>query len=382
MPRKKKEEKKRIEPPKNAGLVPKYIEEVSKILPVEQQEFALLSHEIFETLEMFTADFQFSYYSFRGVTLVDSPYVTQLEEAMSEALKEFASKLKQSDLVESFIEAWNDYYLEKPRNYDVDIWILEFIQDLVEINYRGLKETDPFSGKGSASLINKVRKGGLAKENYDNPLILDEMVRILAEIPFYKNVGEELKVRATSNRVFNKRFMEVGKTLNELKELKSDVEVLQEKTTDELTKLNQRSVVLTRRIEQTSQETERRSIRNFVQIIGIFAAIIAFVVTMVPTAVRLGGASIPIALAGLAIVTVGIILVLAMIFGKREKAGAGLIAGVSITGVLFVGWLLLTVGLAFAKPNILAPRPDPVRVDTLYIETSPPPTPSLMEGDM
>jgi len=133
--------------------------------------------------------------------------------------------------------------------------------------------------------------------------------------------------------------------------------------------------------KDTAQETERRAIRNFVQIIGIFAAIIAFIVTIVPTAVRLGGASVPIALAGLAIVTVGIILVLATIFGKKEKPSGGLIAGICVTGALFVGWLLLTLGLAFVKPNVLAPPPVPERIDTLYIESSPAPTPSIEEGE-
>jgi len=78
---------------------------------------------------------------------------------------------------------------------------------------------------------------------------------------------------------------------------------------------------------------------------------------MVPTAARLGGASIPIALAGLAIVTAGIIVLLAMIFGRGEKVSKGLIAGISITGVLFAAWLAVTIWLAIQYPNIIAPQP-------------------------
>lgn len=93
--------------------------------------------------------------------------------------------------------------------------------------------------------------------------------------------------------------------------------------------------------------------RNFVQIIGIFAAIIAFVVTIVPTAVRLGGASVPIALAGLAIVTAGIIVLLAMIFGREGQKKTGLIVGISIAGFLFLAWLAGTIWLAIYYPEIL-----------------------------
>jgi hypothetical protein len=91
-----------------------------------------------------------------------------------------------------------------------------------------------------------------------------------------------------------------------------------------------------------SLDALNRTIRNLVQIIGIFAAIIAFLVIIVPTEVRLGGASVPIALvalAGLAIVTAGIIILLAMIFGGREKTSGWLIAGLIITIVLFLAWI-------------------------------------------
>lgn len=96
---------------------------------------------------------------------------------------------------------------------------------------------------------------------------------------------------------------------------------------------------------------------RFIQIIGIFAAIIAFIVTIVPTAVRMGGASIPIALAGLAIVVTGVIILLAMIFGRRDKPSGGLIAGISIIGGLFAAWLVVTIWLAIQYPNIIAPQP-------------------------
>ncbi|MBN2380966.1 hypothetical protein JXM67_14305 [candidate division WOR-3 bacterium] len=106
---------------------------------------------------------------------------------------------------------------------------------------------------------------------------------------------------------------------------------------------------------------------RFIQIIGIFAAIIAFIVTIVPTAVRLGGASVPIALAGLAIVTVGIILVLAMVFGREEKKDIrqALRKGFYWTLGAFGLWLVVTVGLVFLKLDALRPPPDPNRVDTV-----------------
>ncbi|MEA3311351.1 MAG: hypothetical protein U9Q76_03935 [candidate division WOR-3 bacterium] len=72
---------------------------------------------------------------------------------------------------------------------------------------------------------------------------------------------------------------------------------------------------------------------------------------------RLGGASIPVALAGLAIVTAGIIILLAMIFGRRDKPSGGLIVGISIIGVLFAAWLTVTIWLAIQYPNIIAPQP-------------------------
>jgi len=108
------------------------------------------------------------------------------------------------------------------------------------------------------------------------------------------------------------------------------------------------------KIDERIKEQERNSIRNFVQIIGIFAAIIAFIVTIVPTAVRLGGASIPVALAGLAIVTAGIILLLAMIFGNpEEKHRKRLNVGFWVAVGLLVIWLGFTAWLAIKHPNTL-----------------------------
>jgi hypothetical protein len=87
--------------------------------------------------------------------------------------------------------------------------------------------------------------------------------------------------------------------------------------------------------------------------------------------VRLGGASIPIALAGLAIVTAGIIVLLALIFGnpegkRRRRLNAGFWGAIGA----FSLWLILTVVLVFTKPESLRPPPDPNRVDTtLQIDT-------------
>jgi len=106
-------------------------------------------------------------------------------------------------------------------------------------------------------------------------------------------------------------------------------------------------------LKKETDEKIKSSERNSIQIIGIFAAIIAFIVTIVPTAVRLGGASVPIALAGLAIVTAGIIILLAMIFGREGKRKSGLITGIIIIGVLFLAWIILAVWAAVYYPGIL-----------------------------
>ncbi|GEM_PF-4562988 len=133
-------------------------------------------------------------------------------------------------------------------------------------------------------------------------------------------------------------------------------------------KLKEESKELKEKVEE-AKDAENRMTRNFVQIIGIFAAIIAFVVTMVPAAARLGGASIPVALAGLAIVTSGIILLLSMIFGKREnkKASKGLIIGIVTCLALFIIWLFATSWLAIKHPDTLRPPPNAARIDTMYI---------------
>lgn len=130
-------------------------------------------------------------------------------------------------------------------------------------------------------------------------------------------------------------------------------EELEEKTLKPFKEFIKKSEQEIAELKRATDEKLRTSERHSIQIIGIFAAIIAFIVTIVPTAVRLGGASIPIALAGLAIVTAGIIILLAMIFGRREKTSCWLIAGLIITIVLFLAWITGTVLAAIHYPNIL-----------------------------
>ncbi|TKJ44018.1 hypothetical protein CEE36_02550 [candidate division TA06 bacterium B3_TA06] len=116
---------------------------------------------------------------------------------------------------------------------------------------------------------------------------------------------------------------------------------------------------------EIAKDNEQRMTRNFVQIIGIFAAIIAFIVTIVPTAVRMGGASIPVALAGLAIVTTGIIILLSMIFGRDDRR-ENLKRGFWVAIGAFAVWFAITIALLFITPESLRPPPDASRVDTIY----------------
>lgn len=149
-------------------------------------------------------------------------------------------------------------------------------------------------------------------------------------------------------------------------------------------------------------KSEQKTASSFIQILGIFAAIIAFVVTIVPTAVRLGGASVPIALAGLAIVTAGIILLLAMIFGREaNKPRRGLGWGLASAIVLFLFWLGFTAWLAINYPKTLVTAKEDnastqpaqrIEAQNLYMlnsakdtvgtpKVSPPPPPSTKEGE-
>ncbi len=213
--------------------------------------------------------------------------------------------------------------------------------------------------------------------NFTELFIIADLFLKLGEYDFdLTQRGRELSVKAQSFWVEDKLNRDVVIPFKKsIEERKKELAQLK-KDTEEKTKELREGI-------EKAKENEQRMTRNFVQIIGIFAAIIAFIVTMVPTAARLGGASIPIALAGLAIVTAGIIILLAMIFGKeeeREKLKKGFWGAIGAFGA----WLILTLILAFAQPNVLRPPPDPVRVDTLYIDTvdtTPPPTPSTKDGD-
>ncbi len=210
----------------------------------------------------------------------------------------------------------------------------------------------------------------LAKTKYkDNPWVLRYIGHILSSLTGDDSHRKLLKIEGieflTEAQILQLKQEVIEPFKKSADEREEKLEALKETTEEEFNILDKR----VKKSEEELKTTEQRSIRNFVQIIGIFAAIIAFIVTIVPTAVRLGGASIPIALAGLAIVTAGIIVLLAMIFGKeeeREKLKKGFWGAIGAFGA----WLILTLILAFAQPNVLRPPPDPNRVDTtLQIDT-------------
>ncbi len=359
----KNEEKMQINPPDRATDMPRFIEEIANALTRKSSALRTIFDGLLEELDEFSSDFSLSYFTPRGTTWVDGPYVTQLEQNINEGMKKVASKLINLNYAESFIDRWIEYYSEKRRNYDVDMWVLDFIEDLVEDNFLELKERGLTQEK--ANFINKVKKGALAGSNYENPSILDEVARILLNIPFYMEDGQDIKVRATAIRVYSQRFTEIEKSLSELKELKKNMENLRGKTSVELSRLKRNSEILTRRVEQTSQEIERRFLRNSVQIIGIFAAIIAFVVAVVPAAIRLGGSSIPIIGSGLAIVLAGFLFLIAVVFGdeNRIKRFRGWLIG---SGIALTIWLLVSIGASVLWRDIVAPPPDAARVDTVY----------------
>lgn len=273
-------------------------------------------------------------------------------------------------LTEPIVLFWTSWFQARQAKKGKDLNALDyfmffFFGEIDIDSLRFLHNEIYYTDFSFSKLIDSVKK-----EHYYNSNTLEAVGGILEKLwgvnHFHALEGRNFCARAQALRV--KDELKLEETKQELAQLKKDTEEQTEK--------------LQKGIEE-SRENEQRMTRNFVQIIGIFAAIIAFIVTMVPTAARLGGASIPIALAGLAIVTAGIVILLAMIFGKDERRKS---LSKGLTGIIiaFTLWLTLTVVLAFVEPNVLRPPPDPVRVDTLYIdtvETTPPPTPSIKEGD-
>lgn len=185
------------------------------------------------------------------------------------------------------------------------------------------------------------------KNNYEILFLLGETLEKLGEIAWWLS-------REGRNIIANARSLQTEEKLKKdvIEPFKESITATEERITNLKKETEDRTKELKEGIKD-ARDNENRMTRNFVQIIGIFAAIIAFIVTIVPTAVRLGGASVAIALAGLAIVTAGIILLLAMIFGREGKRKCGLIVGLIIIGVLFLGWLFITLWAAVMFPDIL-----------------------------
>ncbi len=292
------------------------------------------------------------------------------------ALKYFVglqSILEEKDLLKEFWLSWGDVLKEPEKLYMKSMYFLpEMIFFLCnETNIRNLY-TQVFAENWN---FRKLRDLAI-EQHYSNPVILNSIGTILEklgiEVPALLRKGRDFRTRAQVLFAKDELKQEFLETVD--KKLKQSKMELDNKVKGIEVELKKIVPQTEGKIDERIKEQERNSIRNFVQIIGIFAAIIAFIVTMVPASIRLGGASIPVALAGLAIVTAGIIVLLAMIFGRDERRKS---LSKGLTGIIiaFILWLTLTVVLAFVEPNVLAP---PERVDTLYIDTvesRPPPTP-------
>jgi|GEM_PF-4036389 len=139
-------------------------------------------------------------------------------------------------------------------------------------------------------------------------------------------------------------------------------------------------------LDKSVRETESRSLRNFVQILGIFAAIIAFVVAAIVAAIRLGGASIPIIGTGLAVVLTLFLFLLAYLFRDNTKKEAESIKRWLITSVALVFvWLILSIAATVIWPGIVAPPAaeyaEVKRTEEEQIEAEPITTDTLEAGD-
>jgi len=302
-----------------------------------------------------------------------------LKQEKYQKMRRLASYLEKQGCMEILVELWKGWYVRrKQTKFSVtrvlDVFMLLLLSKMdkgtgvFERLYQRLKGTE-WNFERIASLASP--KG----EYYEDATLLEAIGEFFVKLDAVDTEFHE------KGRKFNGRA-QVLKVKKELKkeiqeEVKARIDRAEESFVEKAIGVIEGK---TRKFDEQVRNVEAR----FIRIVGIFATIIAFVVTMVSTSARLDGASIPVALAGLAIVTSGIILLLAMLFGKKDKPGKGLIAGISIVGLLFVGWFVYTMILANQKPTPLVP---PSRVDTLYIDTtitdsSPPPlSPSTREGE-
>ncbi len=187
-------------------------------------------------------------------------------------------------------------------------------------------------------------------EELDKKTIAPLKLDIKKEITNYQNKIED------SERLIFEKVMEAKTKTHEL-----EGEIL--KTKEETEKLVTGAKALA---DTNLKETENRSFRTSVQVIGIFVAVVAFIGGVVPAAIRLGGASIPIIGTGLAIVLAGFLFLIAVVFGddSRIKRFRGWLIG---SGIALFVWLVISIGASILKRDIVAPPPDAARVDTHYI---------------
>jgi hypothetical protein len=131
-------------------------------------------------------------------------------------------------------------------------------------------------------------------------------------------------------------------TKRELNEAKKSAE-------DEIKKLEKETKEGDRVYKQLEDQTKRAEIRS-IQVIGIFAAIMAFIVATIPAAARLEKLSLFLAIAGLAIVLGGFLLLIAILFGGEKKPHW---AWISIPVVLLFIWLVFVI-----NPTLIKIDPD------------------------
>lgn len=142
--------------------------------------------------------------------------------------------------------------------------------------------------------------------------------------------------------------------------LTDKIQVIEDKTADleiDLKKLEERAAPLEERISEL-KDTERRSI----QVIGIFAAIVALIVAVVPLAVRVKEESLFLTITGLAIVLGGLLLLAAILFGgeKRPKW-----KWITVPIILLFIWMFLVLNTHLVKIN---PKIDSISKDTSQVE--------------
>lgn len=113
---------------------------------------------------------------------------------------------------------------------------------------------------------------------------------------------------------------------------------------------------------QLEDQTKRAEIRS-IQVIAIFAALMAFIVATVPVAARVQELSLFLAIAGLGIILGGFLLLVAILFGGKNRPKWGWI-GVPIALLILWLFLVLNPNLIKIKSQKTSPPADTTQVET------------------